>query len=337
MKKRRFDRPPVPTNAQGETRRVGFELEYSGLTLKKSAALLLKRFGGRLEVVNPYHFKIRDTEWGTFTLVLDFQFLIQSGLQKWLHTVGLDQALERETVEAIEEFIATLSEAVVPYEVTTPPLPMDRLELIEEIKEDLRTHGAMGTRADPLYAFGFHINPELPRITVDEILRTLRAFFLLYDYLFERIRPDITRRLTPYIDPFDGDYVQMVLDPGYDPSMVEFIEDYLEYNPTRNRALDLLPLLAYVDIDRVTAKMEGEKISPRPTWHYRLPNSRVDEPEWCTCDGWNSWVLVERLAADDEALQRLQKRCLTFLASPLHFFRKEEWIAEVRLWAEGES
>ncbi len=337
MNKRRFDRPPVLTNVQGERRRVGFELEYSGLTLKKSAALLLKRLGGQVEVVNPYHFKIRGTEWGTFTLVLDFQFLIQSGLEKWLHTVGLDQTLERETVEAIEEFIATLSEAVVPYEVTTPPLPMDRLELIEEIKEDLRAHGAMGTRADPFYAFGFHINPELPRITVDEILRTLRAFFLLYDYLFEIIQPDITRRITPYIDPFDSDYVEKVLDPGYDPSMVEFIEDYLDYNPTRNRALDLLPLLAYIDIDRVTAKMEGEKISPRPTWHYRLPNSRVDEPEWCTCDGWNSWVLVERLAADEEALQRLQMRCLTFLASPLHLFRKEEWIAEVRLWTEGRS
>ncbi|WP_456450792.1 amidoligase family protein [Hydrogenimonas sp.] len=329
--------PPIRTNASGETRRVGFELEYSGLTLTKSAALVLKKLGGRIEVVNPYHYKIRDTELGTFTLVLDFQFLIQSGLQKWLHSVGLDQALDAETVRALERFVATLSEAVVPYEITTPPLPLERVSVIEEIKEEFRRHGAMGTKADPLYAFGFHINPEASRITVDAILRTLRAFFLLYDYLVERIKPDMTRRLTPYIDPFESDYVERVLDPGYDPTMVQFIEDYLAYNPTRNRALDLLPLLAYIDIDRVMAKMEGEKISARPTWHYRLPNSRVDEPEWCTCEAWNSWVLVERLAEDEEALAALTRKCLLHLASPFHFFTKEEWIAEVKAWAERSS
>ncbi|WP_457597291.1 amidoligase family protein [Hydrogenimonas sp.] len=338
MKRDRFEKPPLPTNAHGHTRRVGFELEYAGLTLPKSAAILLKELGGgRVEEVNPYHYKLRETRYGDFTLVLDFQFLIHSGLQKWLHSVGLDQALEKETVEALERFIATLSEAVVPYEVTTPPIPLGELEAMERIKEALRRHGAMGTRADPFYAFGFHINPEVARIGVDHILSVLRAFFLLYDYLVERIKPDMTRRLTPYIDPFDGDYVQMVLDPGYDPTMVEFIEDYLDYNPTRNRALDLLPLLAYIDTDRVMARMEGEKISARPTWHYRLPNSRVDEAGWCTCEAWNSWVLVERLAADEEALGRLSKACLLHLASPFHFFDKEAWLAEVKAWVEWSS
>ncbi len=337
MKTTSFDRPPMPTNTQGEIRRVGFELEYSGLSLQRSAVLLRKRLKGRVERVNPYHYKIHDTAWGTFTLVLDFQFLIQSGLQKWLHSIGLDRALEHETVAAVESFIATLSQAVVPYEVTTPPLPLDDLALIEEIRRDFRHHGAMGTGADPFYAFGFHINPELPRITVDEILSTLRAFFVLYDYLVEWIKPDLTRRLTPYIDPFDTEYVRLVLDGGYDPTMVQFIDDYLDYNATRNRALDLLPLLAYIDLDRVMAKMEGEKISPRPTWHYRLPNSRVDEADWCTCDGWNSWVLVERLAADGESLERLRRRCLERIESPIWFLEREAWLREVGEWAEASS
>lgn len=307
-------------------------MEYTGLTLIESVGIVTKILGGRVEEINPYHYKIHDTPYGTFSLVLDFQFLVESGLQKWLHTVGLDQALDEEVVEAIETFIATLSETVVPYEVTSPPIPIGKLMMMEEIKEAFRLRGAMGTRADPLYAFGFHINPELPRIAVEEILRTLRAFFLIYDYLVEMIHPDITRRLTPYIDPFESDYIRLVLDPGYDPTMVEFIEDYLTYNPTRNRALDLLPLLAYIDIDRVTEKMEGEKISPRPTWHYRLPNSRVDEPEWHTWEGWNSWVLVEKLAADDDALRELTDRCLGFMASPLWIFEKEKWLREVERW-----
>ncbi|WP_353662016.1 amidoligase family protein [Hydrogenimonas sp. SS33] len=324
--------PPLTTNAKNETRRVGFELEFSGLTLTKAAGLLMKDLGGRIEIVNPYHFKIADTPLGTFTLVLDFQFLIESGLEKWLHSIGLDQALEPETVRAIESFIADISETVVPYEVSTPPLPLERLETMERVREVLRKNGAIGTKADPFYAFGFHINPEAARITAPDILDTLRAFFILYDYLVEVIKPDFTRRLTPYIDPFDTAYIERVLDMDYDPTMPQLIDDYLAYNPTRNRALDLLPLFAWIDVDRVMAKMEGEKISARPTWHYRLPNSRVDEPEWCTCDAWNSWVLVERLAADEDALRHFQRRCLAYLGSPLHFFKKEAWIDEVEAW-----
>ncbi len=334
MKEKLFQMPPMRTNTKGELRTVGFELEYSGLTLTKSAAIILKALGGHIDVINPYHFKIRDTAYGPFTLVLDFQFLVESGLEQWLHTIGLDQALEKDTVKAIKRFIADLSETVVPYEISTSPLPLDRIDVIETVKEELRRHGAMGTKADPLYAFGFHINPEAARITVDDILKTLRAFFLLYDYLVDRIKPDMTRRLTPYIDPFDKEYTQLVLDSTYNPTMIELIDDYLEYNPTRNRALDLLPLFAWIDVDRVMAQMEGEKISARPTYHYRLPNSRVDEPAWCTCEAWNSWVLVERLANDEETLKELSGRCLEFLDSPFHFFQKDEWISEVRRWAE---
>ncbi len=337
MKRSDFLEPPILYNARGEERKVGFELEYSGLTMRQSVALVAKSVGGRVRKINPYHYKIEKTPYGTFTVVLDFQFLVESGLQKWLHAIGLDQALEPDTVEAIEAFIADVSETVVPYEVSTPPLTLSRIGVIERIKEALRGEGAMGTAADPFYAFGFHINPEAARLTVEHLLTVLRAFFLLYDYLVDWIKPDMTRRLTPYIDPFDIEYIRRVLDPSYNPSMVDFIEDYLAYNPTRNRALDLLPLLAYVDVDRVMAKMEGEKISARPTWHYRLPNSRVDEATWCTCEGWNSWVMVERLSSDGDAMSRLQRQCLDYLSSPLHFFKKEAWIAEVRQWVERSS
>ncbi len=332
MKDTTFRMPPQRKNAAGEPRHVGFELEYGGMTLKKSAAVLLKTVGGRLEVVNPYHCKIHDTPYGTFTLMLDFQFLVESGLSRWLHSVGLDQALEPHVVEGIERFIADLSEAVVPYEVSTSPLPLESIGVIEEVKEALRRHGAMGTKADPLYAFGFHINPEVAFISVDGILETMRAFFVLYDELVEELQPDMTRRLTPYIDPFDEAYMRLLLDPAYDPTMPQLIDDYLEYNPTRNRALDLLPLFAHIDLDRVMRRMEGEKISPRPTYHYRLPNSRVDEAAWHTWEAWNSWVLVERLAADTEALAALAADYLEILDSPFSIFMKERWRERVKTW-----
>lgn len=59
--------------------------------------------------------------------------------------------------------------------------------------------------------------------------------------------------------------------------MRQFIDDYL----------DLLPLFAWIDIDHVMRLMEGEKATARPTYHYRLPNSRVDEVEWKTSEAWN--------------------------------------------------
>jgi len=118
VNRRVWNQPPIQTNAEGELRKVGFELEYAGLTLDESAGIVMQKVGGRLDKINPYHYKIRDTEYGTFTLVLDFQFLVESGLSRWLHQIGFEQALEQETVEAIERFIADLSEMVVPYEIT---------------------------------------------------------------------------------------------------------------------------------------------------------------------------------------------------------------------------
>ena len=328
-----FMPPPISTNQYNEPRKVGFELEYSSLALKKSAVLVAEEFGsGHIEMINPYHYKVNDTPYGDFTLVLDFQFLIKRGLATWLHEVGLDLVLNEKIILAIEEFIATLSETVVPYEISTSPLVLEDLGVIERIKDLFRKHGAMGTKADPFYACGFHVNPEASSLEVGEIIDTLRAFFLLYDYLIEWLHPDMKRRIAPYIDPYEESYIMKVLDPSYTPTMAVFIDDYITYNPTRNRALDLLPLLCWIDRDRVMGVLEGEKISARPAYHYRLPDSKIDEPLWHTYDAWNSWVLVETLACDKKALQQMSETYSVFLSLPLAFLEKEEWVMEVRRW-----
>ncbi|WP_415406805.1 amidoligase family protein [Sulfurovum sp. CS9] len=328
-----FMPPPISTNQHNEPRKVGFELEYSSLELKTSAALVVEELGvGQIEMINPYHYKINGTPYGDFTLVLDFQFLIKHGLGTWLHEAGLDLVLNEEITLAIEEFIATLSETVVPYEISTSPLALEDLGVIERIKDLFRKHGAMGTKANPFYACGFHVNSEVSSLEVEEIIDTLRAFFLLYDYLIEWLQPDMKRRIAPYIDPYEESYIMKVLDPSYAPTMAVFIDDYITYNPTRNHALDLLPLLTWIDRDRVMGVLEDEKISARPAYHYRLPDSKIDEPLWHTYDAWNSWVLVETLACDKEALQQMSETYSVFLSLPLAFLQKEEWIMEVRRW-----
>ncbi|WP_345972871.1 amidoligase family protein [Sulfurimonas diazotrophicus] len=326
--------PPKVRCSDGEMRRVGFELEYSGPELESCARIVSEITGGEITEINPWHYTIGPTPWGDFSLTLDFQFLIRSGLQEWLHNAGFDEAMEQDEIDAIEYFIGSFSASLVPFELTTPPLPLNALDLVETLKDALRGAGALGTTANPLYVFGFHINPEAPDLSAATLLAYLRAYLVLYDLLAEEIRPVFTRRLSFYIDPFPSDYIRKVLHPAYRPTMEGFTDDYLEANPTRNRALDLLPLLAWNDLGRVRRALPTEKISPRPAFHFRLPNSRVDEAGWHTADAWNSWLHVERLAEDTETLLSLAYARYRMMNSFFYRFRKKQWIKRIRQWAE---
>lgn len=324
------------TNAEGEIRHVGFEFEFADVKLPVCLALLQQKYGGKIEMINPYYYKLSETKYGTFKAMVDFQFLVNSELKKWVNKIGLDGILDEETIELIEKFIATVGESVVPYEVTTPPFPVNALYEAQKVKEILRRAGAKGTKASPVYAFGMHINPGVKAIDVNVILCDLRAFFILYEYIDEWLKPDLTRRITPYIKPFDKEYRLLVLSEDYTPSMDQFIDDYLKYNPTRNRALDLLPLLTWIDEEKVRQALPDEKIGKRPTYHYRLPDSRVDEEEWCVCEGWNSWALVERLAADETALAALIPLVRAYLDLPLSLLLKEQLLDEIDKWVKRE-
>jgi len=321
-------------NKNGKIRHAGFEFEYVNVSLPLCISALQREYGGVVEMINPYHYKLKETKYGTFTAMIDFQFLVKSELKVWVKKIGLDGILDEETIKSIETFIASVGEALVPYEITTPPLPINALDEAQKLKEILRHLGAKGTRSSPIYAFGMHINPEVRALDVETILSDLRSFFVLYEFLVKWIEPDLTRRITPYINPFDADYRIMVLLEEYTPSMQEFIDDYLKYNSTRNRALDLLPLLTFIDEARVRKVLPNEKIGKRPTYHYRLCDSRVDEEEWCVCEGWNSWVLVERLANDTQALNSLAKKTVKCLLSPFAILEKEKLLDEVSQWVE---
>jgi hypothetical protein len=85
----------------------------------------------------------------------------------------------------------------------------------------------------------------------------------------------------------------------------ELIDDYLAWNPTRDRELDMLPLFAHLDPDRVARGASRHKVKARPAFHYRLPDSRIDEPGWGVVLDWNRWVQVERLAADRARLDAM--------------------------------
>lgn len=300
--KRTSNLPRKWKNAEGMPRRVGVELELAGLGLDAITARIEASAGGRTERVSDYEAHVRATSLGDITVELDAVLFREFKVKGFLRDLKLDR-LKADLGESVEEFMASEAARFVPFEVVFPPIPMGRISELDRVRESLR-HDAEGTHTSLFNAFGLHLNPELPRVDAATILDYLRAFLVLYDDLLDWHHVDPARRISPFIDPFPRAYVLKVLAPGYTPDAAALIDDYLEANPTRNRPLDLLPVLAWMDEERVRAHLPGEKISRRPALHYRLPNSQVDERGWSITREWERWLRVEDLATNRGRLGR---------------------------------
>jgi hypothetical protein len=66
----------------------------------------------------------------------------------------------------------------------------------------------------------------------------------------------------------------------------------------------MLPVFAHLDADRM-APVLTDATSARPTFHFRLPDCRIDEADWSLAQEWRRWLTVERVAEDDALLRRL--------------------------------
>ncbi len=318
--------PPVAETAEGKPRRIGVELEMTGLDVAELGRIVARHLGGVAEVVSPYELRIGGDDAGDWRVELDYEYLKRK---------GREEAPEPELLavidDAAESVLRAGAEALVPVEVVSPPLPMKRLADVQSLIAELRHAGARGTGAGLSYAFGMQLNPELPALDADTIRAYLQAFFCLYDWLEQRSAPDLTRRITRFSAPFPAGYIRRVVDPDYRPDLGALIDDYLADNPTRNRALDMLPLFLHLDEERVRAVVEDERVKPRPTLHYRLPNCEIDEPWWGVHLAWRDWLTVERLACDRDRLARLCTAYSEWLDQPVSRLLGD-WTKELDPW-----
>jgi hypothetical protein len=178
----------------------------------------------------------------------------------------------------------------------------------DRLVRTLRAVGARGTRDGIAFGFGVHLNPEVAAETADAIMPTVRAFALIEDWLRASDPVDPARRLLPFVDAWPRRLVDLLAAEGGGWSLGDLSDAYVMLSPTRNRALDLLPLLEHVDPERVRRALpEGQARGGRPTWHYRLPEARVDEPDWSIAYEWNRWCIVERVAARPDLLETLAR------------------------------
>lgn len=322
-----FKRPSILRNEKGELRKTGFEIEFSGIALEEAAKCIIKLYGGEEKRENFFNREIINTSLGKFSLQIDAQVLSNKKYEQLLVKTGLVSA--EPEIEKLMEAVASI---VVPYEISAPPVTYDDFPEIDKLRKALCECKAKGTKSSFLYAFATHINPELPAINVPTIINYLRAFFLLYPWIYEKSEIDFSRRVTNFINPFPEDYIRLILEKNYKPDFHDFANDYHAYNPDRNRPLDLYPLLAYMDKDKIKKWTDLGKVSARPTFHYRLPNSLIDNPEWSLASEWNCWVLVESLADNKEKIDTLTEEYLSMDNSSNGF--KTKWISKTEAWVE---
>jgi hypothetical protein len=282
-------------NRPASQRRVGVELEFLGPSARAAADALATHLGGSSIALDPHSYVITNTRFGDMVIETD------------LRHVHPDRhpELEWRLNSRVAAWLGTVVSPFVPKELITGPLPMAELSELRTVLEGLRVAGAYGRGAVLWDSLGLHFNIDPPRLDAETVVTFLKAFLLVSDRLRVEIARGSRRRQRALPPDYPQAYKRRVLDPDYRPNLETLTADYLAANPTRRRGLDLLPLLAHFDESRVRAVLPREKISARPVFHYRMPQSHLSDPTWTIMPDWERWLRVEHLASDSNELMRL--------------------------------
>ena len=335
MKGTQFKQLPVLHNEKGELRKVGFELEYANVGIEESVRIIQDLYGGRVEREHRFSQKVVDTRLGDFSVEIDWSLLNQKSYQEPLRKLNINLQDLKLGVSNLEEKVETVLESLantlMPYEIGTPPIPSTDLEELEPLRQALHEHKAEGTKAFITNAFATHINPEVPATDPATLLRYLQAFLLLYPWLLEAGDTDLARQMSPFISPFPAAYAELILDPSYRPDLDTLLEDYHRHNPDRNRPLDLYPLFAALREEKLQQYANLGKVKARKTFHYRLPNSLISQPDWSLAQEWNRWVLIEELANDPGRITRMAHDYIALKKDTIIGF-EGKWAKQTEKW-----
>lgn len=320
----KFKSPPVTVKDDGSPRMVGFELEFSGLTLDQTVDTIQSSLGGEPRAGTAAEQVLYIESLGEFNVELDWDYLKRKAAET-------NQKEGREWIDQLSKAASLL----VPVEVVCPPIPITNLEVLDPMVAALRRAGAEGTEESLLAAYGVHINTEIPSLDAVTLFSYLRAFIILQWWLLKAHEVNITRKISPYIDLYPEVYLKRVLSKPK-PSMDEILSDYLEHNASRNRALDLLPILSEIDEKRVRRVVDDPKIKARPAFHYRLPDCNIEHKDWSLALSWNNWWVVEQLSNRPDDLDELSAE---FLDSdqPIIGVRRSEWVQFIDQWLRNQG
>lgn len=286
----RFAPLPNPRTGDGRDRLTGVEVEFGGLAESAAAGILRDCLGGRVVSAHGHDRRLEGSRIGGVEIYLDTA--LRDKLAGWPRLREAGHELARE---------------IVPVEIVTEPLDREGLLALDDALAALRTAGATGSGAGLFFGFGVHLNVEIASEEAPDIVRPLLAYALIEDWLRRAAPIDEARRVLPFADPYPTNFVRRLAELGPDAGLGPVMDVYLDETPTRNRGLDMLPVFAHLDGDRVARAITGAT-SARPAFHFRLPDCRIDEPSWSLDVPWRQWRTVERVAADRELLDTLAAR-----------------------------
>lgn len=284
--------PPAPfLSSTGLPRRVGVEIEFLGIDARQAAFVLAGVAGGDVVEEDPHAFRVRGTALGDLAVEMDLRHL-----HGHRHpSLGVPRLAPR-----LAHWLGKLMAPFVPRELITGPIEIDGLTKVDSLVAALRQAGARGHGVILFDALSMHFNIDPPQLDAP----TLTAYMRAYLRLDRDLRREVAAgwREAAVLPPdYPPAYRQLVLGDTYRPDLDTFAADYLSANPSRKRALDLLPILSVLAPERVRRALPHEKIGPRPVLHYRLPQAHVSDPAWSIMPDWQLWLHVEALALEELA------------------------------------
>ena len=278
---------PEPLTASGKPRLTGVEIELGGLSEADCAGICARELGGRAIRIDKAIWRVEDSVIGELE-------------------VYLDTALKDAGKSALRDAALALGREVIPIEIVTEPLDRDGLLRLDRLREALRRAGAVGSGGGLLFGFGVHFNIEIAAETAASVVPPLLAYALIEDWLRSEPPVDATRRVLPFTAPYPTRLVRRLIDLGPDADLAPVIDAYAQEDGSRNHGLDMLPVFAHLDPKRI-APVLTPATSARPAFHFRLPDCRIDEPDWTLAREWRRWRTVERVAASTLALTELSQ------------------------------
>lgn len=273
----KFAALPQPRNAAGDPRCIGVEIEFAGLDLDAVAGRVAARLGGTPGPVCDNVIEVEGTEIGTVR-------------------VELDTALR---IPGSSDVLRSLAQQVVPVEIVTEPLEPTELPRLDALCADLRAAGARGSRDGVLYGFGVHLNVEITGRDGPFVGHIVQAYACLDAMLRDDMALDATRRLLPFVNAWPDSLVRDLM-AVQDPDLEQLMIIYAAHTASRNHGLDLLPLFKWADEAAFARRFTDVKSGARPAFHFRLPESRIDEAGWGLGPAWAQWHLVETVAHDPD-------------------------------------
>ncbi|MEQ8517328.1 MAG: amidoligase family protein, partial [Chromatocurvus sp.] len=181
MSESSFRQPSAQHDESGNLRTVGFEIEFTRVSLADAIAAVEREYSSARKNATAAACDLEIDGLGTFGIELDWEFLKQQA-----EATGGDLP---------EDWVGLLSQAaelVVPVEVVCPPIPLNRLDELLPLTRALREAGAEGTASSLIAAYGVHINPRSPALDSATLWHYLRAFSLLQWWLVKAHEVDLT-------------------------------------------------------------------------------------------------------------------------------------------------